>query len=121
MEFDNGLPIYQQIIDRLKAQILSGSPASGERLESVRDLSLRLGVSVNTLQKALAVLEQEGLLHTEGTNGRYVTRDGERLVRLKEDTLTAELNRFLNKMRAMGFTDSEIARALPKTEAKENQ
>ena len=73
--FDNNIPIYIQIVEKLKIQIISGEYAPGERLLSVRDLATSLKVNPNTLQRALQELEDAGLIFTERTNGKFVTSD----------------------------------------------
>ena len=67
--FDTSRPIYAQIVERLKAKILAGIYPPGGHLDSVRDLAAAAGVNPNTMQRALAQLEAEGLVRTERTNG----------------------------------------------------
>ena len=74
-QFDASRPIYAQLVERLKARILAGTYPPGGHLDSVRDLAAAAGVNPNTMQRALAQLETEGLVHTERTAGRYVTED----------------------------------------------
>lgn len=74
-QFDAGRPIYAQLVERLKARILAGTYPPGGHLDSVRDLAAAAGVNPNTMQRALAQLESEGLVRTERTSGRYVTED----------------------------------------------
>ena len=68
-------PIYIQLVEQIKLQILSGHYRPGERFPSVRELATEAAVNPNTMQKALAALEQEGLLIGSRTNGRTVTSD----------------------------------------------
>ena len=63
--FDASAPIYLQLVEKLKLEIISGSPAAGEKLASVRDLSQEAGVNPNTMQRALAELERENLIYSE--------------------------------------------------------
>ena len=76
-QFDSSRPIYAQLVERLKARILAGTYPPGGHLDSVRDLAAAAGVNPNTMQRALAQLETEGLVRTERTSGRYVTEDTE--------------------------------------------
>ena len=73
--FDMSRPIYAQIVERLKAKILAGVYPPGGHLDSVRDMAAAAGVNPNTMQRALAQLEAEGLVYTERTTGRFVTED----------------------------------------------
>ena len=60
-QFDASRPIYAQLVERLKAKILAGTYPPGGHLDSVRDLAAAAGVNPNTMQRALAQLETEGL------------------------------------------------------------
>ena len=73
--FNNSVPIYLQIVSEIKKQIVSGKLIPGERIPSVRELALTYKVNPNTMQKALIELEENGLIKTERTNGKFVTED----------------------------------------------
>ena len=68
--FSNDLPIYSQLIGQIKVGIVSGVFPPGERLPSVRDLATEAGVNPNTMQRALAELERDGLVYSQRTAGR---------------------------------------------------
>ena len=59
--FDNNLPIYLQIMDRIKLQIISNQLQAGEKLPAVRELAAEAGVNPNTIQRALSDLEKKEL------------------------------------------------------------
>ena len=80
MEFQSNTPIYLQLIDMIKLQIISGQLQPGEKLPSVRDLAMQYGVNPNTMQKALSELEWEKLVYTVRTTGRYVTEDADLII-----------------------------------------
>ena len=84
-QFSNDAPIYSQLIAQIKVGIVSGAFPPGERLPSVRDLATEAGVNPNTMQRALAQLETEGLVRTERTSGRYVTEDTELIEQLRTE------------------------------------
>ena len=75
--FDNERPIYIQLVEIIRIEIVSGKFKKGQRMPSVRELALIMKVNPNTMQKALAELENEQLIYTERTNGKYVTEDEE--------------------------------------------
>ena len=58
--FDNNLPIYLQIMDKIKLQIISNQLQAGEKLPAVRELAAEAGVNPNTIQRALSDLEKDG-------------------------------------------------------------
>jgi DNA-binding transcriptional regulator YhcF (GntR family) len=69
---DDSRPTYLQVADELRGQIRAGELAPGERLPSVRDLSVRLGIAAVTVQSALRVLRDEGLIVPRSTRGYFV-------------------------------------------------
>jgi DNA-binding transcriptional regulator YhcF (GntR family) len=73
--FVSGRPLAVQMADRLRGEILSGAYSSGEQFPTVRALAEMASVNPNTVQRALLLLEGEGLLVTKGTVGRFVTED----------------------------------------------
>lgn len=88
--FNKTSPIYQQIADVIRRRIVCGIYAKGSQLPSVRDLALEAAVNPNTMQRAFASLEGDGLIETKGTQGRYVT-DSDSLIREARDSLAATL------------------------------
>ena len=101
-QFDSSRPIYAQLVERLKAKILAGTYPPGGHLDSVRDMAAAAGVNPNTMQRALAQLETEGLVRTERTAGRYVTEDTMLIEQLRAATAEKFAEEFLEKMRASG-------------------
>ena len=103
-QFDASRPIYAQLVERLKARILAGTYPPGGHLDSVRDLAAAAGVNPNTMQRALAQLESEGLVRTERTSGRYVTEDTNLIEQLRAAAAHDIAADFLEKMRSIGYT-----------------
>lgn len=108
-DFDSATPIYVQIVAELSRRVAFGTYSPGERLPSVRDLAAEAGVNPNTMQRALATLENEGLVHAERTSGRFVTTNEERLRALRRSLVDDCVSEFVGRMRAMGVGDSQIA------------
>lgn len=101
-DFDNERPIYLQLVEQLRVEILSGKLALGEKLPSVRDFALQAKVNPNTMQKALAELERERLIYTERTNGKYVTTDERVIEKLREQVINQKVESFLRDMHSIG-------------------
>ena len=110
--FDNQRPLYLQLVEQLKARIISGDYPPGGRLPSVRELAAQTGVNPNTLQRAFAQLEQEGLLYTERTTGRFVTDDAARLAQLKEEAALRLADQFLAQAGLLGYSPAAAAQLL---------
>ncbi len=111
-QFDSSRPIYAQLVERLKARILAGTYQSGGHLDSVRDLAAAAGVNPNTMQRALAQLEAEGLVRTERTSGRFVTEDIDLIEQLRASAARNIAADFLEKMRSIGYTPQQAAELL---------
>ena len=111
-QFSNDKPIYLQLIDYFKAQIISGELPEGSRLDSVRDLAVKAQVNPNTMQKALSELERMGLVRTERTSGRFITDDKEKIKAMKEELAKSEIEIFLEKMKSLGFDKSEVIKII---------
>lgn len=73
--FSSDRPVYLQISERIIMSVLSGEYLAGEQIPSVRQLALEAAVNPNTVQHAFAELENEGIIISKGTVGRYVTED----------------------------------------------
>lgn len=73
MKLDHDNPVYIQIVEFIKKQIILGNIADGEELPSRRELAGLLGVNPNTVQKAYKELEKEGILHTPNNVNSVIT------------------------------------------------
>ncbi len=111
-ELDSDRPIFQQIIDKIQTDILSGKYAPGDKLPSVRELAMLAAVNPNTMQKALAELERAGLVYTQRTSGRFITEDTAMIELLKERRVKQLIDAFLEGMQQIGYSVQDAADAL---------
>ena len=126
MEWDirNDQPIYTQLIQQVTLAILSGTFPCGGRLPPVREMAAEAGVNPNTMQRALAQLEAEGLVRTERTSGRFVTEDTDLIEQLRASAARNIAADFLEKMRSIGYTPqqaAELLRSWNETEGKQHE
>ena len=105
--FANDLPIYTQLIEQIKVGIVTGAFPPGQRLPSVRDLAMEAGVNPNTMQRALAQLESEGLVYSQRTAGRFVTEDEARIGETKRDLAKKHVALFMEAMRSLAISREE--------------
>ena len=96
-------PIYQQLVEKLTEQIVSGQLAAGEKVPPVRELAAQAGVNPNTMQRALAQLEQTGLLYTRRTSGRFVTEDETVIQEARLNLARERAEEFLRAMAQLGY------------------
>lgn len=114
-KLDADRPIFIQLVEILKMDILSGKYKPGDKFGSVRDLAQEAAVNPNTMQKALTELERLGLVYTERTSGRFVTKDEELIMHLKKEQAGIVIKEFLEKMNKIGFEDSNILELIRET------
>ena len=110
--FNNDRPIYIQLVEQLRIEIVSGKLKAGERLMSVRELALAAKVNPNTMQKALAELEEEGLVYTERTNGKFVTDNKELIEKIKKELAEEKVKNYIKDMKSIGINYEEAAKYL---------
>ena len=102
------MPIYVQIMNRVREAIAAGELKPGDKIASVRDLAADFEVNPNTMQRALTELEREGLLLSERTQGRYVTSDAKAIGELRKDIARQAADSFRREMAALGFNEEEM-------------
>lgn len=102
------MPIYVQIMNKVRESIASGELAPGERVPAIRELAAEFEVNPNTMQRALTELEREGLLLSRRTSGRFVTEDVGKIRCLKTELAEDAADKFKSEMARLGFTEQEI-------------
>lgn len=107
-ELKNDRPIYLQIMEYINYRIITGEYPIGTKLPSVRDLAAEASVNPNTMQKALAELEKNGLVFTNRTSGRFITEDADMIETMKLDLAKKQLQIFLEQLQRLGFSIEEI-------------
>ena len=108
MNFNPSIPIYLQIMDSIQQDIITGQLARGERIESVRSLSEKYGVNLNTVQRACTELERKGVINTQRGIGSFVTDDEGVIAKMKSDISTNMVTEFIQGMQRIGFSQEEI-------------
>ena len=121
--FQKETPIYLQLMDEIKGQIVRGTLAPGAKIDSIRELASFYAVNPNTVQRALFELEREGLISTKRASGKTVTEDTKMIQQLRERLAADRLENCLSSMKALGYSREETAallnQALRRQEAKE--
>ena len=106
---NSGVPIYQQIAEQLKTDILAGKLKEGEYLPSIRGLAKDLKISVITTMKAYELLEAEGLVTAAQGKGFYVNaQDSEMLKEQHLRRVEEALMEAIQAAQIAGMTDQEL-------------
>ncbi|MCI8448342.1 MAG: GntR family transcriptional regulator [Eubacterium sp.] len=112
---DSDRPIFMQILERIRVDIISGRYQPGDKLPSVRELAAEAAVNPNTMQRAFAELERTGLVHSKRTNGRFITEDREMIETLKVDIAKEKIQLFLDSMEQLGYDKEQILALMSQT------
>lgn len=107
------VPIYEQIVDQVKAQIISGELKEDDNLPSVRTLSKELRISALTVKKAYDSLEQEGFTVTIHGKGTYVAAaNKEMMMEEYRREVEEELTEVIRKAKRYGRSEEDIREML---------
>lgn len=112
--FEIDRPIYIQLVEQLKLYIITGILSPGSRIPSVRDFALQAKVNPNTMQKALVELEEEGLIYTERTNGKFVTENTDLIKELQIKLALKKSKEFIENMEKLGISKEKAIEYLNK-------
>ena len=107
LNYRDSRPIYQQIKDGLRKLILTGAIATDEKLPSVRSLAMELAINPNTIQRAYAELENEGVIYSVAGKGSFAAPQNEAAAARKEELFT-QLCSLAAELRDLGATEEEI-------------
>lgn len=119
--FDNNVPLYLQVIYIIKKKIISGDYQPGDQLESVRYLAGEFEINPNTIQRALSELENQGLLFSQRTRGRYVTEDTNLIKEERFKMSQVLIEESIKALYDLGFTNEDILDAYKKVLFKEGK
>lgn len=101
LDYQSRLPIYEQLYQSVVKMAALESGIVQEHLPSVRNLAAQLGVNPNTVQKAYAMLERDGIIVTVPGKGAFLARENPAIKKLKEDSL-ADFRTLVQKMKDYG-------------------
>lgn len=107
-DFKSDRPIYKQLIDQIAIMIFSGTYSPGSKLPSVRDIAKEAAVNPNTMQRALAKLEEDGLIITHRTSGRFITEDENMINKAKTRLAQEQIAELFANMQKLGFEKKEV-------------
>lgn len=108
IKFDDKTPIYIQVMDIIKKDIILGNLKKRNKLLSVRELSEKLQVNPNTVQRAYKELEREGIAYTQRGMGTFIVENVDIINDLKKNTARDVMEKFIDNMKSLGFKDKEI-------------
>ena len=114
LDFRSHVPIYAQLVDRIKHPVASGALGPGDQLPTVRQMAAELRVTFNTIARAYRILDEEGVISTQQGRGTYVLEPmpPEKASRLRNAALDGMTRSFLEHAHQVGFRPDEISMLL---------
>lgn len=112
MEFLPDKPIYQQLVEHIIGDIIRDTLVAGEKLPSVRDYAVSVGVNANTMQRVYKELENLGITETRRGQGSFVTENKMRIQELREEMKEQLVQSFIQNVESLGFTTNEMVHYL---------
>jgi len=112
MQYDNRLPIYLQVIDKILKRLVRGEIKPGDRLPSSRALAVEYGVNPNTAARIYNEMESMGLCYTERGTGTFMTKDPEVVKKVRKEMAERLTHEFVREMLALGFSVQELKQAV---------
>ena len=100
--------IYEQLVDNVKLLVLRGDLMKNDFLPSVRSLAKDLGINPNTIQKAYAELERQGIIASIAGRGSVVIQDLSEIATAGKEALRDELTPLIAKARTLGMSREEF-------------
>ncbi len=107
-QFNATQAVFVQIAEKLRRDIVNGVYPPGAQVPAVRQLAFEASVNPNTMQRALVLLEEEGLLISRGTVGRYVTSESAIIDTARKHICLATVERLCRETKALGISRGEL-------------
>jgi GntR family transcriptional regulator len=114
IDFRSGIPIYLQVVERIKERLASGRLKPGDQLPTVRSLALELRVNFNTIARAYRIMDESGIISTQQGRGTYIldVPPPEVSGNIRAKALEALTRRYIADARHLGVMPHELTDAL---------
>ena len=109
-------PIYEQIINAVKEQALAGILKPDEQIPSIRQLTQQIGINPNTIQKAYAELERQGIIYSMTGRGAFISGSFEmqKITGVKREEILKELESSLSEAKKFEIPKNSVEKILNK-------
>ncbi len=123
LDFNSGIPIYVQIVDQVRALLLSGELKPGDQLPTVRQLASELRVNFNTIARAYRLLDEAGLISTQRGRGTYLldTDEADDHEIFKRDSIEVQIKTLIQSLVIQGYSVEEIRLTMETLTRNNNQ
>lgn len=114
IDFRSGIPIYIQVVERIKEMLATGRLKPGDQLPTVRALALELRVNFNTVARAYRILDESGVISTQQGRGTYILEmpPPEMIENIRQEAVEALTQRYLADAARLGVSPEELTKIL---------
>ncbi len=102
------VPVYEQVINGVEREILAGLMRAGDKLPSVREMSLTLGINPNTIQKAYAELDRRGVIVTLPARGAFVAENALDVIKNEKQSLLSRVRELASELLEAGIEEKSV-------------
>jgi GntR family transcriptional regulator len=123
IDFRSGIPIYLQVVERIKERLVSGLLKPGDQLPTVRSLASDLRVNFNTIARAYRIMDEAGIISTQQGRGTYILEmpPPEIIGSMREKALEDLTQRFIADAERLGAEPDAISRILNEQLSRKNE
>ncbi len=119
MNFDNSTPIYLQVINKIKTDIITGELNPGDKMPSTRDLAKELGINPNTASRVYKEMELLNLCFTKRGLGTFITESNDVVDTIKNEMANQLIDDFVEGMKKLGMPYDEMVKLILTKKDKE--
>lgn len=106
--------IYEQIVSEIERYVSLGVLKPNEKIPSVRNMALDLGINPNTVKKAYDILEDRGVIVTLSTKGTFISNEIDEVKKTKEKELLNRISDLIKELEKFGLSKEQILERLKK-------
>jgi len=112
IDFNAARPIYEQVIEEIKKEIVRGEINPGEKLPSQRQMAKNIDVNPNTVQRAYREMDARDLVETKRGKGTFIKDDDKVITEIKKEMAEHAVENYIEQMESLGFNKEEIFKKL---------
>lgn len=117
----NGTPIYEQIIDGIEREVLLGLISEGDAIPSVRELSVRVGINPNTIQRAYLELERRGVTVALAGRGSFIREGAADSIRERTRSKLREVYSLARELKLAGVDKVQLCEMIERAYGTEEE
>jgi GntR family transcriptional regulator len=114
VDLESGVPLYLQLVDRVKQLVVSGQLQPGQQMPTIRQLAADLRINYNTVGRAYSILDEEGVISTQQGRGTYIASrlDEAQVQKLRMGKLRSMLGQVVREAQVLDYSRDEIERVV---------